>query len=985
MLSRSTSMEGTISGQVTEARTGRPLGGAQVFVEGTGLGALTNPNGEFRIPGVPAGEAEIRVQLIGYSRAVRTVNVVAGETVAVNFELREQALGLDEIVVTGTAGGTQRRAVGNVVERVEAAALMEITPTTDVSQLIGQRTPGVVMLGGGNQVGTGGRIRIRGAGSMGLPNDPIVYIDGVRMESDPTSGPSQRGGAAISRINDIAPEDIESIEIIKGPAAATLYGTEASNGVVQIVTKRGATGAPRLDFTIRTGTNWLQNPAGRQGLSWGTDPATGELVSINIYEHERDHGTGPIFTNGFTQTYSANLTGGTDQIRYFVSGSWHDATGVRPENWERRGNIRTNLDLDLLDNLSFNTSLGYVQGETRLAQGGFNNDPFSNLFWASPLFVDQPVRGFFRAPPEEWGNIENSQAIDRFTGSVQFTYRPWEWLTNRLVTGLDMTQEENLSLTPRQPEGRAHFFGADALGNVNSLRAANRVVTVDYSGAAGFNLTPSITSETAIGFQYFRREREETGASGTELPAPGMTTVSAAAVRDGSESFTANATVGTYLQQQFGWEDRAFLTMAVRADDNSAFGAEFDAAIYPKVAATWVISEEPFWAVNWFDQLRLRAAWGAAGQQPGTFDAPRLLQPDVGFGDNPVLRPLQFGNPALRPERSEELEAGFDADLFDGRLNVVYTRFERNVTDAIVARAIPRSTGWPGSQIVNLGRVRGWGNELSLDVRVLERPNFAWNIGTQLSDFHNRIDDLGPDRDFISGAGSTRHHIGYAIGDIFYRTVLHAEIDDEGQVVEALCDGGAGPYGVERGGEPVPCSAAPFVRWGHSQPTWDVGVNSTVEVGAFRFYGRVDAAGGHYQQDSSSPAAITSLVLTEAANRRNDPLVQAYSDIGRAPLGTYQAGFARLRELSAQYALPQALTQRIGVSRGTVTLAGRNLMMLWTAEHGWSTRRDGLVEMPIGDGKVWDPETRGMGNLSGDFQTVMPPLTSLNLTARFSL
>jgi TonB-dependent SusC/RagA subfamily outer membrane receptor len=368
---------------------------------------------------------------------------------------------LDEVVVTGTAGGTQRRAVGNVVERLPAAEVMEITPTSDVSQLIGQRTPGVVMLGGGNQVGTGGRIRIRGAGSMGLPNDPIVYIDGVRMDSNPTSGPGQRGGSSISRINDISPEDIESIEIIKGPAAATLYGTEASNGVVQIVTKRGATGAPRLDVTVRTGTNWLQNPAGRQGLSWATDPATGELISVNIYEHERDHGVGEIFTNGLTQSYSANLTGGSDQVRYFVSGAWHDATGVRPENWEKRGNLRANLDLQLLDNLSFTTSLGYVQGETRLAQGGFNNDPFSNLFWANPLFVDAPARGFFRAPPEEWGKIENSQEIDRFTGSVQFTYRPWEWFTNRLVTGLDAVQERNLNLTPRQPEGRSHFFGAD--------------------------------------------------------------------------------------------------------------------------------------------------------------------------------------------------------------------------------------------------------------------------------------------------------------------------------------------------------------------------------------------------------------------------------------------------------------------------------------------------------------------------------------------
>ena len=161
-------------------------------------------------------------------------------------------------------------------------------------------------------------------------------------------------------------------------------------------------------------------------------------------------------------------------------------------------------------------------------------------------------------------------------------------------------------------------------------------------------------------------------------------------------------------------------------------------------------------------------------------------------------------------------------------------------------------------------------------------------------------------------------------------------------------------------------------------------MNTTIGIGPVRLYARVDALGGHYQEDSSSPAAITSLQLTRLANTRDDPLVQAYGQIGRQPLGTYQGGFARLRELSATYTLSGAMAGRFGASRGSVTLAGRNLMMLWTAEHGWGTPRDGLVRIPIGDGKVWDPETRGMGDLAGTYQTVMPPLTSANLTVRLS-
>jgi hypothetical protein len=212
-----------------------------------------------------------------------------------------------------------------------------------------------------------------------------------------------------------------------------------------------------------------------------------------------------------------------------------------------------------------------------------------------------------------------------------------------------------------------------------------------------------------------------------------------------------------------------------------------------------------------------------------------------------------------------------------------------------------------------------------------------------------------------------------------------AEIDEDGVVLEALCDGGTGPYGLDLGGPAVPCAQAPEVRWGHSQPTWDATVHSSVTFGPLRLYAQVDAVGGHLQEDSSSPAAQTSLLITRLSNTRDDPIFEAYRLIGRRPLGTYDAGFARLRELSATYSLPERLTARVGATRGSVTLAGRNLMMLWTAVHGWSTPRSGLIEMPIGDGRAWDPETRAMGGttgLTGSYQTVMPPLTSLNLTVR---
>ena len=222
-----------------------------------------------------------------------------------------------------------------MIESINADSVLALSAPRTVDQLIGARTPGVIILPATGQVGTGAQIRVRAVGSLSLNNDPIVYIDGVRMDSDPSQGPAQRGSAGASRLDDINPEDIESIEIIKGPAAATLYGTEASNGVVQVITKRGSTGAAKWDFSGREGSNWLQNPEGRAGLLWGKD-STGALQSVNLYKYSIDHGNGPIFTTGRNQGYAMNLSGGTDITRYYLSSNVDHDVGVVPWNWERK-------------------------------------------------------------------------------------------------------------------------------------------------------------------------------------------------------------------------------------------------------------------------------------------------------------------------------------------------------------------------------------------------------------------------------------------------------------------------------------------------------------------------------------------------------------------------------------------------------------------------------------------------------------------------
>jgi TonB-linked SusC/RagA family outer membrane protein len=974
---------GVVQGTVTDARTGAPLSGVQVSVTGRGVGEITNPQGRYTIQNVAAGEVTVVAQSLGYGTMERTATVTAGQTATVDFQLTVTALDLDEIVVTGTAGGTQRRAIGNVVASVNAEQVLAKSPVENVDQLLAQRTPGLMMLPGTGQVGTGSAIRIRGNNSLSLGNEPIIYIDGVRMDSDAGRGPGQRGGANVSRLNDVNPADIQSIEIIKGPAAATLYGTEASNGVIQIITKRGQSGRPQFDVSARVGTNWLWNPEGRTGMRWMPDPNNpGELFGFNVYEHERVNGNGPIFGYGLLQSYNVSMRGGSDAVRYFASVTRDNDVGIVDWNWDKRVALRANMELLLSPQVTVTVGSSYIQGRTRLAQGSIDTDPFSNLIWSNPRNLNTPSRGWRNAPPEEWSEVHSRADNDRTTANVEIRYQPVEWFTNRLVAGIDLNSENNWTLYPQQPEGASHFYGQLGLGSKAVARGSRRFLTLDYSGSANFDWR-DFSFQPSVGFQYYSTESAFINSSGQNFPAVPITTVSGGAIRDGGETFIENATVGVFVQQQVGWKNRAFVTAAVRGDDNSAFGENYDAAIYPKLSATWVLNEEPWFNVGFVDQLRLRSAWGVAGQQPGTFDASRLYDPQIGYRDQPALVPGQYGNPELSPERGEELELGFDATVLGGRLDLQYTRYQRTVRDAIVNRPLPPSSGFTGSQIVNIGLLRGWGNEFGVLARMVQRPSFGWDVDVQYATMSNEIEDLGG-LEFIGGAGQSQHREGYSIGDFFMRRILSAEIDANGRVLSATCDGGTGPQGVDPGGAPVPCAEAPQVWWGHTQPTWTIGVGNTFTLlNNLQLYARVEGNGGHYQANTEIRATHNQ-ATTEGVLRGNDPILQATRIYENDATGTYKAGFVRLREVSATYNVPERFVQRIGARRGSISVGMRNVMMLWTAEHGWNTYRDGSIRVPVANRSMitWDPEVRSTGQAATGYQTVLPPTASATVTFR---
>jgi len=436
----------------------------------------------------------------------------------------------------------------------------------------------------------------------------------------------------------------------------------------------------------------------------------------------------------------------------------------------------------------------------------------------------------------------------------------------------------------------------------------------------------------------------------------------------------------------------------MRGDDNSAFGRDYSAVYYPKLSASWVVSEEPFWRDRAsvlgrvLGDLRLRAAYGAAGTQPGTFDAARLYTSSTGYQNQPGLVPSSFGNPQLRPERSLELELGLETTLLRGRMDVSYTHFGRKITDAIVNVPVPPSAGFPGNQVVNIGRARAWGNELSANVRVVQGRRVAWDVGTQLANNGTEVQDLGGQQFLtVGGGGQAQNRIGFGIADFFLYKVRSAQLDAKGAVLSAICDGGTGKSGLEQGGPDAPCpigtytgTPAPRVFWGHSQPTWQAGLNTQVTLWEnLRLYARVDGNGGHLQSDTEI-RALHNQGSTKEVIEANDPFLQVYRAIEADAPGTYKAGFLKLREVSASYTIKPSLAQLLRASNGSVTLAGRNLSMLWTAQHGWNTSRDGEIYVDVAHQHVWDPEIRALGARSNGYQTIMPPTSSFVASFRLT-
>lgn len=958
---------GTITGIVREQGTERPLAGVVVQVDGTQFTALTNEQGRYLLQNVPAGRYTLRTQILGYAATPQSVTVAAGETAQLNFAIQQTAIALDEVVVTGTAGRQERRAQAASVASIGAADIVQQAPVSSVAEILTARSPGVSIVQSSGTSGTAQQIRIRGAASINLSNEPLVYIDGVLADSRIQSRGFGAGGQAASRLNDINPEDIESIEIVKGPAAATLYGADASAGVIQILTKRGRIGGERfnqtltaeytaLDPNISVPSNYMV--CSEAATTHPTTPAChgvapGTIISDNPIERQN------VFTTGHFRSLNWTGRGGGQNYGYFVSLGNDDEQGTLPNNVYNRNTGRFNFSFTPRPDLHVEGGYGFMRVRTTLPDNDNNGFGYMAALLGDPRTVGTNQDGWFAAfrTPVNIARLENENTTMRNQPNLTLRYTPLPWFSNRLTVGADIARSEATQFVPRTQE---NIFSARlAAGDITETNTNYDTYTVDYLGNLQhrFGGEQQFSSDLSFGMQLHSRRDEWVQANGNGLVTNAARAVSAAAERTGTHQRFETRQLGFLGQWQGGWNDRLFLQLGARYDQNSTFGREADGIFLPKAGVSWVVSEEPFMLdrFGFLNTLRVRAAYGATGRSPTagaaleTYQAAPFALTATTTGGGVV--PANPGNLNLLPERGQEFEAGFDAGLFNDRLGLEFTFFNKHTRDLLLLRPLAPSLGFQQNPWQNIGEVVNRGVELGLRGQLVQTANFGWDARVNVNTLHNEILSLGEVDPFNVTTAFNRHQEGHQLGSFFSLRTR-----------EIITEAGDARCPTNAAGQHVACTIVSddLEFAGNLLPTFEGSVASNMNFFRnFRLYGQLDWKTGHTLYNGTAYFRETQVVRArervdteflspEERLRRYGPFVREgvseqyaglpvddrITDVTEAKEAYMEpADFARLRELSLTFMVPQNWAAPLRMSNASVTVGARNLA-LWTRYSG---------------------------------------------------
>lgn len=959
---------GTIDGTITDARTQQPLRGVSVTLDDSVATVRTDGAGRYRFASVVVGSHRVSARFVGYARQTKLVTLTEDHAVTEDFVLERSVNTLDQVVVTAT--GEQRyRELGHVVTKINADSLVKEAPITSMSELLTGRVPGLqVFNSSGGVAGGEVALQIRGNTTTALDPQPIVIVDGVRYKNTNFDGTQEdrRPFRALPRspLNDLNVNDIESVEVVKGPSASTLYGPDAANGVIVVTTKRGQAGKPQWHIYAFPDLSTLNIGSGARDQSlqslqgWGHNPVSlapynGQctlfaqaarqcvLDSIVAMPLAADDPNASIIARQRPQWHSGgSVSGGNSGLLYFFSGNYDSQTGalrlspdaeavlksqlgvktlsdaIRNPNTQQTISLRSNVS----SQVNTKTNVTLTADYTQVAQRAMDVSTFlnQNTLQGAPPGADSTTIARFRNNQLQSNAFLQSttMGVRRLTATLGVTAQPFSWLGADANFGTDLDNTTDQAI--RQAGSLNTSDGGEAHDNyrANVNRNAHLGATATFhQGSWGFR--------TSIGSDYSYTNLDGMNTDGITL-APGSNDISTASSQTISRLWNETASLGAYAEEVVSLHDRLFVTGSLRLDGSTSFGDAYSPHPYPKVGISWVISDEPFLSGlrnHGLDELRLRSSYGIASRYPtssmklGTVSPNNTLVEGV---TQSVFNRTSLANPLLKPERGKEAEYGVDMSLVSV-IHVGLTRYVRRTNDMLLQESAPFGFlgGW-----TNIGDVSVKGYEATLGVKAFESNRASLDLTFTYANNTNKVLRLGSSLDEVKNLNGSIV-AGYPINAAFGTTTIgYADTATNGGLFQPN-DG----YIVTA--SEVVSSPQHYLGALIAPRTYTFTPVLSLLGSRLRVSALIDGQAGGVEINPIAAVCVVNKTCRAAFEQATPLLVQAKGLAINAGDRVVTSNFTRWRELSVSGDLPLSLRERMHLSRASASFQIRNLA-LWT-------------------------------------------------------
>lgn len=851
-----------VSGKVT-GTDGNGIASVSVQLRGTSIGTVSDGNGLYNFTAdIKPGSYTLVFSGIGYKTTEQALSISSAASYTVDAQLSDDALKLDEVVVTGTSQGTTRKQLGSYVSTVRADQLTK-GATSNVLAALQGKTAGAQIIQNSGDPGGGISVRLRGISSISSSSEPLYIVDGVIVNNATTrvtntsnnyDGQNFIGSIGQNRLADINPADIERIEVLNGAAAAAIYGSRANAGVVQIFTKRGSSGAPVVSFSTNVMVSSLRKsvPVNQSPTKFGgpTDgvgaqtqdiltPALTNTTAVTRYDYN-DY----IFRTGIGTDNNVSVAGGKDKTKYYTSASYFKNEGIIKNTDFRRYSFRVNLDQGIGEKVNFNIGLNYINSLS-------NEKPDGNSFF-SPMnsiniignfhnIWERDALGNLKAVGERGRvnpvsiieDIKQQQETNRILANAGLKVRPFKGLTIDYTMGIDQYSQKGTTFIPPFAYNVSDgFFGGgaalDPTRNGYASAASYNFFQINNEVNATYQtkITPDINSTTQVGYSVQYEKTSYSLLHGRGL-APFVQTVNGAStLLQGTDERGELSVSGYYLQQNFNYKSLLYVTGAVRVDGSSVFGADQRNQKYFKASGSYVISEHDFWKKSniskFWNFAKLRLAYGESGNLTGIGAYARFntYSSNSFVSRTSLVSSSTLANTNVKPERQQELEFGIDLGFFNSRLNIQTNIYSKKVDDLLINRFIAPTTGF-SSLLDNFGSLENKGFEIVVNAKPVATKDFNWSVTAIYNHNRNKAVKIGQALTLLStNSGSPVAIIeGQPIG-VFYGAFF--ALDGSGNLVKNGSGFPQGERGIQTGAlnytvtrDPVtglPITTNPLVR-----------------------------------------------------------------------------------------------------------------------------------------------------------------------------